>query len=140
MSDYIKNINEKLNTYFESKNLSSYKISKLTGLSEPTIGRYRKGESNPTEKNLKILLDTFEGLCDYLDYSFDIINESQPEYKTNVKSPPECQECLSLKKELAHRDKRIEDLEEMVRILKQANADLRMQATYQDNTQKKNAS
>lgn len=41
--------NDVLNTYLESLNCSSKKLSKESGLSEPTISRYRSGERTPAK-------------------------------------------------------------------------------------------
>ena len=41
--------NDALNTYLESLNCSSKKLSKESGLSEPTISRYRSGEKTPAK-------------------------------------------------------------------------------------------
>ena len=41
--------NDTLNTYLESLNCSSKKLSKESGLSEPTISRYRSGERTPAK-------------------------------------------------------------------------------------------
>ena len=41
--------NDALNTYLESLNCSSKKLSKESGLSEPTISRYRNGERTPAK-------------------------------------------------------------------------------------------
>ena len=41
--------NDALNTYLESLNCSSKKLSKESGLSEPTISRYRSGERTPAK-------------------------------------------------------------------------------------------
>ena len=43
--------NDALNTYLESLNCSSKKLSKESGLSEPTISRYRSGERTPAKNS-----------------------------------------------------------------------------------------
>ena len=43
--------NDTLNTYLESLNCSSKKLSKESGLSEPTISRYRSGERTPAKNS-----------------------------------------------------------------------------------------
>ncbi len=59
-------ISEKLDRFFSSKGLTSYRVSKESGISEPTISRYRKGKSQPTTSKLKVLLDTFPDLENYI--------------------------------------------------------------------------
>ena len=51
--------NDVLNTYLESLNCSSKKLSKESGLSEPTISRYRSGERTPAKdsKQFKKLIN-----------------------------------------------------------------------------------
>ena len=43
--------NDTLNTYLEILNCSSKKLSKESGLSEPTISRYRSGERTPAKNS-----------------------------------------------------------------------------------------
>ena len=43
--------NDALNTYLESLNCSSKKLSKESGLSEPVISRYRSGERTPAKNS-----------------------------------------------------------------------------------------
>lgn len=61
----IGQINKLIDAFFIEKGISSYKAAKDTGLSEPTINRYRKGESNPTDKNLLKLFKTYPDMEDY---------------------------------------------------------------------------
>lgn len=50
---------EKIRKFLSEKVESNYKISKATGISETTIGRYLKGDK-PTPANAKILIQFFE--------------------------------------------------------------------------------
>ncbi|GEM67604.1 hypothetical protein SMI01S_12100 [Sphingobacterium mizutaii NBRC 14946 = DSM 11724] len=70
----IGKLNRKIDAFFTEHGISSYKVSKESGLSEPTINRYRKGESNPTDKNLSKLLKAFPDLENYIlnDYEREL--------------------------------------------------------------------
>ena len=50
-SGEIMKFNDVLNMYLETLNCSSKKLSKESGLSEPTISRYRSGERTPTKNS-----------------------------------------------------------------------------------------
>lgn len=67
MKSIITDISSRIDSYFNAKSISSYKVSKTTGLSEPTINRYRKGESKPNSKSLLILFEKYPDLENYLN-------------------------------------------------------------------------
>ena len=92
------NISEKLDTFFKENDLSSYKVAKITGISEPSIGRYRNGKSKPTSTKLEVLLKTFPDLQNYLTGKQTADLENQPAYKrlqkkenTTTKKKKKCQ-------------------------------------------------
>lgn len=58
--------------------LTSYKIAKDTGISEATIGNYRKGKTIPTMANAKILAEYFNNTPKDLSISDDIPTEEVP--------------------------------------------------------------
>ncbi len=79
-------ISEKLDSFFTTKGLSSYKVAQITKISEPTIGRYRKGTSTPNGTNLDILLKEFPELQSYLTGSIhnnNIINNVNSDNNNN---------------------------------------------------------
>ncbi|WP_027394204.1 helix-turn-helix domain-containing protein [Aquimarina latercula] len=93
MSITFVDINKKLDRFFTNKGLTSYRVSKLTGLSEPTINRYRQGKSQPTSSKLQKLLSVFPELESLLfgglsEEEKNIINLTQKlEKTTSLKSP-----------------------------------------------------
>lgn len=57
---------ERLNELMEDKNLSSLALSKILGVNDTTILRWRKGLINPTIDKLSVLCDYFGVTADYL--------------------------------------------------------------------------
>lgn len=57
---------ERLNELMEDKNLSSFALSKIIGINDTTILRWRKGLINPTIDKLNMLCDYFGVTADYL--------------------------------------------------------------------------
>lgn len=55
-----------LDTIMKERNITNYQMSKDTGISDPLIGYWRKGESFPKMNNLIILADYLEVSIDYL--------------------------------------------------------------------------
>lgn len=66
MSITFIDINEKLDQFFRQRGLSSYRVSKQSGISEPTINRYRQGKSQPTSNKLKELFKAYPELENFL--------------------------------------------------------------------------
>ena len=52
-------IQKALNRLLSENNMSGYQLSKLTGIGEVQISRYRKGETTPRQKALKIIAEAF---------------------------------------------------------------------------------
>ncbi|MCL2054132.1 MAG: helix-turn-helix domain-containing protein [Oscillospiraceae bacterium] len=50
----------------EVRNITAYKISKDTGISDSVIGYWKKGERTPTAENLIKLSNYFDVSVDYL--------------------------------------------------------------------------
>lgn len=57
---------ERLNELMEDKNLSSLALSKILGVNDTTILKWRKGLINPTIDKLAVLCDYFGVTADYL--------------------------------------------------------------------------
>lgn len=57
---------QKLCRFMEAKQISAYKMSKETGISDRLIGYWRKGEMLPNAENLMIIADYFDTSIDYL--------------------------------------------------------------------------
>lgn len=57
---------ERHNELMEDKNLSSLALSKILGVNDTTILRWRKGLINPTIDKLMVLCDYFGVTADYL--------------------------------------------------------------------------
>ena len=55
-----------LNNLMESKSISTYKMSKDTGISDQLIGYWKKGEKLPSAENLMIISNYFGVSIDYL--------------------------------------------------------------------------
>lgn len=55
-----------LNDLMDSRNLSAYKMSKDTGISDRLIGYWRKGDKLPSAENLIILANYFNTSVDFL--------------------------------------------------------------------------
>jgi len=55
-----------LDKLMNERDISAYKISKETGISDRLIGYWRKGEKLPGAENLLIIADYFEVTVDYL--------------------------------------------------------------------------
>lgn len=60
------NFQQSLKRIMESHNISAYKLSKETGISDSLIGYYINGKSNPSEKNLRKLSEFFNVSVDQL--------------------------------------------------------------------------
>lgn len=55
-----------LTNIMQAKNLSSYRVSKDTGISDSLLGYYRSGKNDPSADNLIKLADYFDVSVDYL--------------------------------------------------------------------------
>ena len=53
-----------LDAYMKAHKISQRKMSELTGISQPTISRYMKGENIPNVIHAKSIRDATEGLVD----------------------------------------------------------------------------
>ncbi|WP_437918543.1 LexA family transcriptional regulator [Sphingobacterium sp. LRF_L2] len=71
-----------IDAYLKSKGISSYRASKDTGLSEPTINRYRKGESNPTDNNLRKMFETYTDLESFIKK--DLIVDEHADHNSQI--------------------------------------------------------
>lgn len=91
------NISEKIDNFFKEKNLTSYKVAQITGISEPSIGRYRSGKSKPNSSKLEILLNSFPELQSYLSGSKNSNEKLYPEQDINQLSINEPSEIFKTK-------------------------------------------
>lgn len=71
-----------LNELMNERDISAYKISKETGISDRLIGYWRKGEKLPGAENLLIIADYFEVTVDYLLKGEETPNSSVEKYQT----------------------------------------------------------
>lgn len=60
------NFSQRLCSFMANKNISAYKMSKDTGISDRLIGYWRKGEKLPNAENLIIIANYFNTSIDYL--------------------------------------------------------------------------
>lgn len=58
----LSDVSKKIDEYLSKNNITPYEMGKNTGVSQVTIGRYRKGTSTPTWKNLKKILNVYPDL------------------------------------------------------------------------------
>ena len=63
-SNILSNVSKKIDEYLSKNNITPYEMGKNTGVSQVTIGRYRKGESTPTAKNLEKILNIYPDLLE----------------------------------------------------------------------------
>ena len=56
----------RLNELISQREISAYRLSKDTGITERLIGYWRQGEKQPTKDNLIKLADYFDVSVDYL--------------------------------------------------------------------------
>ncbi len=83
------NIGKKLDDFFTEKGFSNYKVAQITGISEPSIGRYRKGQSKPNSTKLGVLLNCFPELQGYLTGEGQMLKEEeQPLQIQKIHNPP----------------------------------------------------
>ena len=111
-SNILSDVSKKIDEYLSKNNITPYEMGKNTGVSQVTIGRYRKGTSTPTGKNLEKILNVYPDLLGndsnypinvrflevyeylkkaYPDFSAEKINISQEEFddisKGKIKVP-----------------------------------------------------
>ena len=55
-----------LTKVMDDRGLSSYRVSKDTGISDSLLGYYRTGKNDPSAENLTKLADYFDVSLDYL--------------------------------------------------------------------------
>jgi transcriptional regulator with XRE-family HTH domain len=55
-----------LSNYMKTENVTSYALSKGTGISDSLIGYYRSGKNSPSAENLIKIADFFNCSIDYL--------------------------------------------------------------------------
>lgn len=68
-----------LNELMESRNLSSYRLAKESGIPEGMVGFWRRGERIPSAENLIKLADYFNVSLDYLVGRSDDRGTVQPQ-------------------------------------------------------------
>lgn len=61
-SNILSDVSKKIDEYLSKNDITPYEMGKKTGVSQVTIGRYRKGTSIPTGKNLEKLLSVYPDL------------------------------------------------------------------------------
>lgn len=64
------------NNLIQSKDVTAYKISKETGISEALISNWRSGRQLPKYDNLKILADYFDVSADFLLERTNVANNT----------------------------------------------------------------
>ena len=85
----LKEFAKRLEKAMSDKGYSAYKLSKLTGVSQSTIGRWLKGESEPQLGQLSLISDKLDVSKDYLllnESNEDIFNEDKPDYKKKIRT------------------------------------------------------
>lgn len=74
----------------ESRNVTAYKLSKETGISQRLIGYWKKGVNTPSSQNLQKLADYFNVSVDYL-----LSGEEAPQPKPSESNEVQLRQKLS---------------------------------------------
>lgn len=106
------NFGERLTACMEKSNISAYKLSKATGISQTMIGYYKTGKNTPT-------IDKATIIANYLNVSVDYLlgNEEKTPADADVTFDDFTYALYNESKELSDADK--EMLLEMARFFKQ---------------------
>lgn len=91
-------LSQMLDKLMTEKDISAYKISKSTGISDRLIGYWRKGEKLPGAENLLTI-------ANYFDVSVDYLLTGQEKNSSSLKLTDEEQEILKLFNMLSHDNK-----------------------------------
>ena len=60
------NFSQRLTAIMEERSLTTYRVSKDTGISGSLLGYYRSGRNDPSSENLLKLAEYFDVSVDYL--------------------------------------------------------------------------
>lgn len=106
------NFGERLTACMEKSNISAYKLSKATGISQTMIGYYKTGKNTPT-------IDKATIIANYLNVSVDYLlgNEEKTPAEPDVTFDDFTYAMHNESKELSDADK--EMLLEMARMMKE---------------------
>ena len=78
---------EKLQTAMDKRDLSNYKLSKLSGVAQSTIGRWLKGNSEPQAAQVKAIADAMEVNPDWLLSDASNLDYNRDQEKTEAQEP-----------------------------------------------------
>lgn len=78
---------EKVLSYLVTTKDTPYRISKSTGISAMSIGRYIKGQSKPTPANAILLLQYFEGIPPKIKSNARLVNNEDVQFMNVVHVP-----------------------------------------------------
>lgn len=83
----MNNIGVRLKSEMDKRGLTSYALSKETGISESTLGRIINKNSKPNTVNIKVLCEYFGVSESWLLTGIDSLNDTQSEYELKKGTP-----------------------------------------------------
>jgi len=66
-----------LKAYCDENGISSYKLAKLTGVSQPCAYRWMMGQTQPTLYNIAVITKVTDGKVDALSFVPELENDQQ---------------------------------------------------------------